>query len=212
MEKSTSQLTVEYIKDHPSIKSCLKKGLINYSALSRLIAKDLDLEKKSSKEAILVAARRFREQVRKEGSMEKEISALLSRSELSIKNKIVVLILKRGLDVSVLDRAQEEVRRDAGAFFLLEGSNNWTLITQERYAPLVERAVQSRIIKKERGLSLVAISSSSEIETTPGVVAYLASLFFENGVNILELLSCWTDTLFIIDSKDAGKAMGFLKF
>jgi len=212
MDKSTSQLTIDYIKDHPSIKSCLKKGLINYSALSRLISRDLNVEKISSKEAILVAARRFREQMRKEENLERGIVSLLSRSEVSIKNKIVVLILKKGLDINLLDRAQNEVRKDSGTFFLLEGSNNWTLITQERYLSIVEPLAHSKIIKKERGLALVAISSSVDIETTPGVVAYLSALFFENGVNILEFLSCWTDTLFIIDSRDVGKTMGFLKF
>ena len=57
--KSTTELTIEYIQDRPFIKSCLKKGLINYSSLARLISSDLKIEKKSSMEAILVAARRF---------------------------------------------------------------------------------------------------------------------------------------------------------
>ena len=39
-----------------------------------------------------------------------------------------------------------------------------------------------------------------------------ANFLAENGVNILEFLSCWTDTLFIIDSKDVNKAITFLKF
>ncbi len=43
-------------------------------------------------------------------------------------------------------------------------------------------------------------------------ISYLTSLFYENGVNILEFLSCWTDTLFIIDEKDLNKAINFLKF
>ena len=76
MEKTTAEITVEYIKEHSDIKSCLKKRLLNYSSLSRLIAKELDIEKKTSKEAILIAARRFREKLKKELDHEKDIKGV----------------------------------------------------------------------------------------------------------------------------------------
>ena len=60
MDKTTAELTTEYIKQHPAIKSCLKKGLLNYSSLSRLISKELNIGKKTSKEAILIAAKENR--------------------------------------------------------------------------------------------------------------------------------------------------------
>ena len=57
--KNTTELTHEYVHEHPHIKHCLKQGLINYSSLARFIAKELDIEKKTSKEAILIAAGRL---------------------------------------------------------------------------------------------------------------------------------------------------------
>ena len=73
MEKNTTEMTNEYINEHPHIKNCLKRGLINYSALARYIAKELDIEKKSSKEAILIASRRKQDSLKKEFGPEKEI-------------------------------------------------------------------------------------------------------------------------------------------
>src|SRR3989344_751511 len=102
MEKSTTELTKEYIKEHPYIKNCLKKGLINYSSLARLISKDLNIEKKSSKEAILIAAIRFQDKLKKELDNEQKIKALLSKSEVSIKNKIDVLILGKSIDLDYI--------------------------------------------------------------------------------------------------------------
>jgi len=212
MEKNTTELTREYIKNHPNIKSCLKKGLINYSSLARLISVDLKIEKKTSKEAILIAARRFHETLKKEIEQDKNILNLLSSSELEIKNKIVVLILSKDIDLEDVDCAQKEIRKDFGTFYLLEGSNSYTLITQERYLNIAEEKLKRKVIKKNDGLALVILKSSREIESTVGVVSYLTSLFAENGVNILEFLSCWTDTLFIIESKDVNKVMGFLNF
>ncbi|MBI2662417.1 hypothetical protein HYX11_03080 [Candidatus Woesearchaeota archaeon] len=58
----------------------------------------------------------------------------------------------------------------------------------------------------------VFLDSSKEIEQIVGVLSYLTSLFSENGVNIVEFLSCWTDTLFIINSADIPKTLPLLKF
>ena len=59
---------------------------------------------------------------------------------------------------------------------------------------------------------MINLISPKEVETTIGVVAYLASLFAENDINIVELLSCWTDNIFIIKSSDIDKLINFLKF
>ena len=207
MSKTTSELTVEYIKNHPNIKSCLKSGLINYSSLSRLIAKDLKIEKKTSMEAILIAARRFQDKLSKEKVYEKKIKDLLRDSEIEIKNKIVVFIVNKTISPDSFQKIQK-----SGLLSVLEGSSSYTIITQEKNAAQLEKKLKNFIIKINNDLALVNIKSGKDIENIPGVIAYLTSLFAENGVNILEFLSSWTDTLFVIDKKDVNKAIEFLEF
>jgi len=50
------------------------------------------------------------------------------------------------------------------------------------------------------------------LEETVGVIAYLSNLLAENGINIIETMSTWTDTLFVISEKDIVKVMGLLRF
>ena len=207
MNKTTSELTIEYIKNHPHIKSCLKAGLINYSSLSRQIAKDLKIEKKTSMEAILIAARRFQDKLSEEKVYEKKIKNLLSDSEIEIKNKIVVFIINKSISSDSFQKIQK-----SGLFSVLEGSNSYTVITQEKNATLLEKKLKGFIIKSTKNLALVNIKSGQDIENIPGIVAYLTSLFAENGVNILEFLSSWTDTLFVIEKKDVNKVLEFLEF
>src|SRR3989338_5190661 len=123
--QSTAEITSEYIKEHPEIKSCLKKGLINYSSLARLIAKELNIEKKTSMEAILIAARRFQDKLKKESSYEKRIKDLLSKSEIDIKNKMVVYIIDKNIDFNNLLIIQKKIREDYGTFYLVEGSDSY---------------------------------------------------------------------------------------
>ena len=58
----------------------------------------------------------------------------------------------------------------------------------------------------------VTLKSSEDVEKTPGVMAYLSTLLAENGVNIIETMSTWTDTLFVIEEKDIAKVTGLLRF
>lgn len=212
MEQNTAEITSQYINEHPYIKHCLKKGLINYSALARHIAKELDIGKKSSKEAILVAARRKHESLKGEIRQEKEIRRLLSDSEMEIKNRMAVFILDKGADFDSLKMMQAKAKKESGLSYALEGSGNYTVIIQEKYSRLVEKGMRHHIIKANRNMALIIIKSPKEIEGLPGVVAYLASLFAENGVNIYEFLSCWTDTIFIISQSDISRAVNFLSF
>ena len=212
MGATTAELTTGYIKEHPDIKSCLKKGLINYSSLSRLIAKDLGIGKGTSKEAILIAARRFREKLEREVSYEKKIALILKNSEIEIKNKMAVFILEKNINLEYIDEIQKIVRKESGTSYVLEGSDNYTLITQEKYAGLIEKKFSSRVIKSSSDLVILNFKSPKEIENTIGVMSYLTSLFTENNINIKELISCWTDTLFVIGSNDLNRVINLLRF
>ena len=212
MEKPTSELTKDYIEEHPDIKSCLKKDLINYSSLARLIAKELGIEKKTSNEAILIAARRFQEKLKLEKDYEKQIKNLLADSEIEIKNKIAIFILEKDLNFNELDNIEKTIKKNSGTFYLLEGSGHYTLIIQEKYSELIISKFVRNVLNKHENLTLINLMSPKDIEYIKGVVSYLSSLFTENGVNIIEMFSFWTDTLFIIETKDVDKTMKFLKF
>lgn len=212
MNKSTTKLTEEYIQEHPYIKNCLKKNLINYSSLARLISKELKIEKKSSKEAILIAARRFQDKLKKELINERKIKILLSNTEISIKNKIGVLILKKITDLNCIIEFQKNVKTENGIMYVLEGTDNYTIITQEKYAHNLHKKFEGNTIYFHKDLAIINFKSPEEIEKIIGVVSYLTSLFAENGVNIIEFLSCWRDTIFVINKKYLNKVISFLNF
>ncbi len=207
---TTTELTENYIEEHVSIKDCLKKDIINYSALSRLVAKELNIEKKTSKEAILIAARRFKKKLKNKSS-EDAVIKLFRNSNMEIKNNIIVFTLEKKTYPEALIELEEEIKRDSSMFFSIEGTKTITLITQQEYGRLVEKKFKKNILKKRDGLSLFTITSKG-IESTPGAVAYLAGLFFENDLNMAEFMSCHDDTLIVVESQDVGKAIRFLKF
>ena len=97
-------------------------------------------------------------------------------------------------------------------FHVIEGSNTITLITADEFLEQIKKLFKAKILRVTSNLAEINLKSSSELEKTPGVIAYLTTLLAENGINILETMSTWTDTLFVISENDIAKVMGVLKF
>ncbi|MFH1663943.1 MAG: hypothetical protein ABH986_03995 [archaeon] len=209
---STTELTEKYLGQRPSIRDCLKNGVINYSKLARKISRELDVEKKSSVEAVLVACRRYAMKLKKEKSLEDKILKILKNSELEIKNKIVVFIIDKKIYGENLIAIEKKIRSNSDTFYAIEGVNVFTVIVSEKYLDELNKLFKRNIINVSKNLAMIIFKSSESLESTPGVTAYLYSLFGERGINITETMSCWTDTIFVVSEKDIPMVMNFLKF
>lgn len=206
-----TKLTEQYISEHPSIKDCLKNELVNFSSLSRKIAEELGIGKKNF-DAILIACRRLQRKLRNDEIFEKAILKILKSSKIEIKNKIVAVVLEKDVYHGTLTNIEREIKKKKEIFRVIEGVSAITIITSEEFLEMIEKNFRNKIILKNRNLAEITVKSPKEIETTPGAYAYMCSLFAENNINIVETLSCWTDTIFLIDEKDTGKVMGLLRF
>ena len=202
---SLNKVAKEYINNHISIKDCLKKGIINYSALARKIADELKIDEKNFS-ALLVACRRYANSMNYV-EQEKKIINILKNSELEIKNKIVVAIIDKRINPEKI----LELQKKADVFYLIEGTKVYTVITSEKHLGELKK-FEKNIIKLSKDLAMIILKSPEQVETTSGVMSFLFSLFGEQGVNIVETMSCWTDTILIISEKDIPKTINFLKF
>lgn len=207
-----TKTTEQYINEHPSIKDAVRKGLINYSALTRKITEDLNLDPKKNFDAILIACRRYYNKVKKEKILEDKILNILRQSKLEVKNKIVVALIEKDVYYGNLMELQKEVKKKAELFHIIEGSNTITLITSHEFLDNIKKLLKNKIMKITENLAEVNLKSSEDMEDTPGVIAYLTTLLAENGINIIETMSTWTDTLFVVAEKDIAKVMEVLRF
>ena len=201
----------EYISGSNNIRDCLKKNLVNYSALTRKISKELNFKAKDF-DAVLVACRRYGEKIRKKTGYERPIKKLLKNSKLEIKNKVAVAVVEKTIFFNNLADLQKEVKRKNELFRIIEGINAITIITSEEFLERIKELFRNKIIKINKNLVEVTVKSSEELEEIPGVMAYLYSLFGDKGINIVETMSCWTDTIFVIEEKDLSRVMEVLRF
>ncbi len=208
--ENITKLTESYILQHPSIENCLKYGLVNYSSLSRRIATELKLNQKKNFDAILIACRRFKIKLKKDEVHENKILKILKESNIEVKNKMVAVVLEKDIFLAHLFELEREIRKMKKIFRIIEGASAITIITAENLIGIIKKYFKNKIISEHKNLIEITIISPKEIEGALGTYAYLCSLLAENNINIVETLSCWTDTIFLIKESDIGKAIEVL--
>ena len=173
-----------HLRNKPYLLEALEKGIVNLSELSRQIQKEL---KTNDTSAIKAALRRYSEELQKhKQKREEKVLQLLKRSSIAVYDRKAVMITgkeissKIGMEVDLL-----------GKFvYLLDRSD-----LPERISTLV----------KHDNCTMIVVHSPEELEATPGVVAFLATLLAEQNVNIIEFISCWTETIMVVEKKDSLK-------
>ncbi len=204
--------TFDYLENHPSVKDCLKKGLINYSSLARAIASELKEDKESSFDAILIACRRFADKYKSSQSSETRIMALLKKGRFEIHSKVSAIILSQGAGLDAVLKASGKVMDSADNFHLIQGTKTITVVVDDAFASGIADSLKHFVVKYRKGLVQMTHKTSEDVESTPGFLNHLTSIFSDNGVNIYEAMSSWTDTIFLIDENDAAKVFSLLGF
>jgi hypothetical protein len=204
---SIQKAAEQYIRKRQFIQQALKCGIVNYSKLARLIRKETGI---NSVPAIQISCRRYAERLTGKPSL--DIVSLLKATRRSIRDKIAVVILEPGTKFETLVQLQKNATDLNEAMQITRGANAVTLIVTEDLLSSVKKRLSDRILKVHTGLVEITLKSSVKLESVPGVMGVLYSLFAENDVNILETASCWTDTIVVIRKEDLAKTMGFLDF
>lgn len=207
---NTTSLVRTYLDQHPSLRDCLRDSVINYSRLARKIAQELGIQKKTSMEAVLIACRRYAQNLQGEKTRERKIREILQKSSIELKNRMTVFVIEKRVYTDELAVIERRLRKHAEVFYAIEGSAAFTLILPSHHREGLIRIIGNGLIKETGNCALINIRSPEEIELVSGIVAYLYSCFSERGINIIETMSCWTDTMFIIEEKDAAQALQIL--
>jgi hypothetical protein len=207
-KESIAERTRIYIDAHPSIKDCISKDLINYSSLARQIMKDLHI---GNEEAVMIACRRYAVKLGRQDH-EKDILRVLRNSRLEFKTKIAIITAKN--DWTVLHRLEaifKKLLNEKSIMQVIQGAHAITIICDEKLKPEVVSAVGvDNVVKVRTDLVEISVKSPERITETSGVLAYLASNLADGGINVVETVSVFTDTTFIVHEGDMMPAYSIL--
>jgi hypothetical protein len=207
-QASVAQAVRTYIDARPVVRDALAMGIVNLSALTRLIRTETGL---GSEEAVLVACRRYKPK-HAQPDYQAGIRKVLDKSKLEVRTRVATLTLHPSWKTSArLEKALSALQGRNHPIHVLHGSESITILTDEALLTEMKGALgDDDLIKETKGLVELNIRSPDSIEDVPGVLAFLASTMAARGINFLEVISCYKDNLFIIEEADLFQAFQVL--
>jgi len=203
-KKSTAQKVFEIIDADPYVKQALRLGIANASSIARRIRKEH--LPRATLQSIKAAVRRYPSE-KKAFSYEQGLHKIKGKTKISLRSDLCVIRTLPGTKLNT-EKISETAK---GRVSMVKSANAVTIIAPQENAKEFKRVIRKpNIISSSEGLYEIMLSSPADIEGTPGFVAFVTEMLARNGVNIIEFYSCYTDTVFILERKQALRAYELL--
>jgi len=210
---SVAKTVKDIVLSRPPIKECLILDVINYSALARVILKELEKKNiKTSTGAVKMALIRIGEELRKERALfENKIRSVVAKTVIELQSDLTVITANKQAVLRKIERLSK-VMEEARFFQLTQGVDTFTLVlSSEEKEKVLELIRPEEIVELIEEQTAIILISPEEIIETPGIMAVMTSTLSSNGVNITQVISCHKDTIFVLDRKNAPKAYQILE-
>jgi aspartokinase len=205
---SVARRVREYLDGEPVLAEALRIGVANYSALARRITAELGLRQT---EAVVAACRRY-PRGRSESARAAGVHRVLRKSRIETRTKVATVTVSQGVDIlQRLGDVVEELLDENSLCRLIQVSRGTVIIVDEDSVARVTRALrEGQVIRVRKNLVEVAVASPESIEETPGLLTLLTGVLSAQSINIVEALSCYTDTIFLLEQEDLNAAIAVL--
>jgi len=209
---SVAKAVKDTVLSRPAIKECLILDVINYSALARLILKELEKKNvKTSTGAVKMALIRIGEELKKERAFfERRIKGVVAKTVIELQSDLTVITAEKRAVLNKIGPLSK-VMENARFFQLTQGVETFTLVLSSEEKEEVVKILRDNIVDLIEEQTAIVLISPEEIIETPGFVAFVASALSSGGINITQVISCHKDTIFVLDRKDAPKAYQILE-
>ena len=186
---SISDLVRIYLKNKPYTVESLESGIVNFSALARVMQRTLKIK---NYHAIKAALRRHAMELQERNmSIEKHATSMLKDSTITIQSGISVII------------SPDDVNVEKSSKIKLRDYYVYLIYSSEEFKK-IKKVADVTVVHENS--SAIIIHSGEKLEAIPGFVAFIASLLAEQNINIVEFISCYTDTLLVVSKEDALKS------
>ena len=208
--ESVADETRRYIESRPSIRDCLRYDIVNFTALARRIRAETGLP---SQEAVEIACRRYRRQQPDDPTQDALLRRVLLSSHIEIRTHVAVITVRGDFpfpERTILGPVDAVTKRDR-LVQLFQGSGAATILCgEETLGSVLTSVPRSSVLNIQHRLSMVSIRSPEEVMATPRVLGFLAEAIGRAGINCVEIVSVYTDTLFVVRVPDAVRVFQIL--
>ncbi len=132
---------------------------------------------------------------------DRRMRKLVAESTVELRPDVAVLTLPREYDWRPLEKKTR-------VHHVIEGPTNTIVVVDERSVTAGDAAMPGADVR--RGLAAITVRSTPEFMSTPGSLVYFISPLSLHGINLEEVMSCYTDKILLVKLEDAHKAFSLL--
>ena len=203
----------DIIQTQPFIEEGLSRGIINYSAFAREIRPEIEkkLYKNVKEGAIVMALKRISEKLSKDKAKQKNN---LNLTNLTVRSNLTEFTFLNS--ESLADKQRElfnKLAEEKDVFCTVsQGIRETTFIASLQAALAIEQIFSSEtLVAKIENLSSVTIHLPKEVIYIPGVYYQILKMLAFENINMIEVLSTYTELTVIVGNTDVDKAFSALK-
>lgn len=205
---SVSERVLHYAIRYPSVGECLRRGVINHSALAREIRKELPQAKMP---ALIAAVRRLALRRKGQTGKDQELDKIFARSRLSAQGGVALLICSQPVDFEEILRLRIEAKAAEEAFLFMEGVVNFTIVCSQQFLPRIRRNFGRRIKALYEDLSLISMTLPFGSVHAHGVSARLNGLLAGAGIPIFQEMTSAGEYFMVLQTDRLSRAIEVLE-
>ncbi|MCY3998764.1 MAG: aspartate kinase [Flavobacteriaceae bacterium] len=215
---TVSFAVTEYIKQKPFLSTALDQGIINLTALARMIKSDIEkkLNKKVQKGALVMALKRISDTL-EFTSTHQIVKTLRNIGEINVRSSLVDYNFK--LSETLLKKQAQllmQIKKSEDVFYTSSrGVGESNIIVSQNISGLADEIFKSETLKfKQSNLSAITIKLPEENVSIPGIYYFFFQRLSWQNINIIEVISTTNEVTLLMNDQvviDAFVAIQKLK-
>ena len=195
------------------LEEALKRGIINYSALARELKPELEkiLFKDLSESAVMMALKRLVPELCSNVPSFRPV--LKKMSNLSVKSDIVEYTFEKSkTTMKRLAILLQKTSSDPINYFTFtHGTHEITMIVSNTFSGEVENIFKGEtLLSKLSNLGTISVNLPEESVYTPGIHYSILKQLSWNKINIVEVVSTYTEFTIVLELKNIDRAFSIL--
>jgi hypothetical protein len=208
-QKSITEAVREIISSDLSFQDSLQRDYCNISALARIIKPQIDLMlgRNTSIESIITALKRSKHDY---NVQQKSIASILASSTITVNTDVAKVSAKKSK--KTIEKVAKAMIQSTGNFISIsESIMSITLVFDNLLLQDVKGMfAYDDILEIENSLAAIIVHSPEDIIKTPGCAIAFYNQLARRHINIEDTVSCYTDTIVLVEMEQVGKAFNAL--
>lgn len=211
---ATASVVESLVRESPLLEEGLATGVLNLSALARRLRPEVEraLRREVSDAAVMMALKRLAPRV--EARDRAVVKLLRQMRDLTVRSNLVEFTFRSS--PTLLERQRDllqAIAKEQDAFLTLtQGMFEVTLIASARLQDRIESVFRSeRLVSRLGDLSAIVIPLPPKSVQTPGVHYTLLKQLAFHDLNVVEVVSTYSELTIVLAKEEVDRAFSILK-